>query len=288
MRYGLSIAFSSPEEYVPLAQAAEERGFAWVTLADHLIYPKQFSVPYPYTPDGVPRFADSDPFPDPWIAVTAMAAATREIGFYTNVYVLPARNPVQVAKIMATASVFTGGRVALGVGMGWMPEEFAISGQAFHNRGRRADEMIDIMKSLWTGDWVEHHGEFYDFDAVRMVPAPVAPIPILVGGISAPALRRAARNDGWISDLHTTAELLALIERLQQKRQAAGTADRPFDILCFNPLDATTPESHQQLAEAGVTTVTTAPWAEAALAGPVSLADKLRAMDRFAGDFIQR
>src|SRR5690625_2322102 len=70
MRSGSSIAFSSPEEYVPLAQAAEERGFAWVTLADHLIYPKQFSVPYPYTPDGVPRFADSDPFPDPWIAVT--------------------------------------------------------------------------------------------------------------------------------------------------------------------------------------------------------------------------
>src|SRR5690625_5438695 len=118
MRYGLSIAFSSPEEYVPLAQAAEERGFAWVTLADHLIYPKQFSVPYPYTPDGVPRFADSDPFPDPWIAVTAMAAATREIGFYTNVYVLPARNPVQVAKIMATASVFTGRSEERRVGSG--------------------------------------------------------------------------------------------------------------------------------------------------------------------------
>src|SRR5690625_7672969 len=101
---------------------------------------------YPYSPAGVPRFADIDPFPDPWIAVTAMAAATREIGFYTNVYVLPARNPVQVAKIMATASVFTGGRAALGVGMGWMPEEFAISGPAFHIRGRRAAELVAIGK----------------------------------------------------------------------------------------------------------------------------------------------
>src|SRR5690625_8010801 len=134
-----------------------------------------------------------------------MAAATREIGFYTNVYVLPARNPVQVAKIMATASVFTGGRVALGVGMGWMPEEFAISGQASHDRGRRADEMIDIMKSLWTGAWVEHRGEGYDFYAVGMVPAPAAPIPILVGGIAAPALPRAARNDGGRPDWRSTA-----------------------------------------------------------------------------------
>src|SRR5690625_7675016 len=112
-----------------------------------------------------------------------MAAATREIGFYTNVYVLPARNPVQVAKIMATASVFTGGRVALGVGMGWMPEEFAISGQAFHNRGRRADEMIDIMKSLWTGDWGGHHGECYDFGAVGLWAEPVAPGPLLHSGM---------------------------------------------------------------------------------------------------------
>lgn len=288
MRYGLSIAFSQPDEYVSLAQAAEERGFSWVTLADHLIYPQTFSVPYPYTADGVPRFADSDPFPDPWVAIAAMAAVTQHIGFYTNVYVLPARNPVQAAKTLATASVFSQGRLALGVGMGWMPEEFAISEQSFRNRGRRADEMLEVMKKLWTGDWVEHHGEFYSFDPVRMLPAPPQPIPIFVGGVSTPALRRAARHDGWISDLHTTAELLALLDRLNAFRAESDSRDGAFEVLCFNPVDASTPDSHLQLAAAGVTTLTTAPWAMAALNGPVSLGDKLKAMDRFARDFIQR
>lgn len=287
MQYGLSIAFSHPDEYCQLAKAAEERGFSWVTLADHLIYPQTFSVPYPYTPDGKPRFSDSDPFPDPWITVTAMAAVTQTIGFYTNIFVLPARNPFHVAKILATTSVFSQGRVALGVGMGWMPEEFAASEQPFRNRGRRADEMLEVMKKLWSGDWVEHHGEFYDFDPLRMVPAPVKPIPVYVGGISDPALKRAARNDGWISDLHTTEELLALIDKLNGYREQAGTLDRDFDILCFNPVDAFTPESHQRLEEAGVTTITTAPWAMQALNGPVALDEKLKLMDQFAEQFIR-
>lgn len=287
MRYGLSIAFSHPDEYCTLAKAAEERGFSWVTIADHLIYPQTFSVPYPYTADGKPRFSDSDPFPDPWITITAMAAATRTIHFYTNVFVLPARNPVHTAKILATTSTFSQGRLALGVGMGWMPEEFAVAEQPFRNRGKRADEMIQVMKKLWTGDWVEHHGEFYDFEPLRMVPAPVRPIPIYVGGISAPALRRAARNDGWISDLHTSDELLALIDTLNQYRDEAGTRDQPFDILCFNPIDAATPASHARLEAAGVGTITTAPWAMQALNGPVAIADKLKSMDEFASTFIR-
>lgn len=287
MRYGLSIAFSQPDEYCALAQAAEERGFSWVTIADHLIYPQTFSVPYPYTPDGTPRFSDTDAFPDPWITVTAMAAVTRSIGFYTNVFVLPARNPFHVAKILSTASLFSQGRLALGVGMGWMPEEFAVGEQSFRNRGKRADEMIQVMKKLWTGEWVEHHGEFYEFEPLRMVPAPVKPIPIYVGGISDPALKRAARNDGWISDLHSTSELLALIDRLNRYRDEAGTREQPFEMLCFNPIDAATPESHQRLEAAGVTTITTAPWAMQALNGPVPLSDKLKSMDDFAAAFIR-
>lgn len=288
MRYGLSLSFTDTEEYLDLAQAAEERGFSWVTLSDHLIYPQKFSVPYPYTEDGVPRFSDTDPFPDPWIAMAAMAAVTRRIGFYTNVFVLPARNPVHVAKILGTASLFSQGRIALGVGMGWMPEEFAAAEQPFRNRGRRADEMIEVMRKLWTGEWVEHHGEFYDFEPVRMMPAPDKPVPIFVGGFSEPALRRAAHNDGWISDLHTSDELIALTRRVQQYREEAGTSDRPFQVFCFNPTDAFTPESHQRLEEAGVGTITTAPWALAAMNGPVSMREKLKSMDEFAATFIQR
>jgi len=112
------------------------------------------------------------------------------------VFVLPARNPVHVAKILASAACLSGNRIALGAGMGWMPEEFRIGEQPFEQRGKRADEMIEVMRKLWSGEWVEHHGEFYDFAPVKMRPVPATPIPIYVGGLSEIALRRAARHDG--------------------------------------------------------------------------------------------
>ena len=224
MQFGMSIAFTDPADYVPLAVAAEENGFSAITLPDHLIYPQQLSVPYPYTEDGVPRFAPDDPFPDPWVSAVAMATATKTLWFYTSVFVLPARNPVHVAKILASAACLSGNRIALGAGMGWMPEEFRIGEQPFEQRGKRADEMIEVMRKLWSGEWVEHHGEFYDFAPVKMRPVPATPIPIYVGGFSKPALRSAARNDGWISDLHTLKELEALIKEVRGYRAEAGRA----------------------------------------------------------------
>lgn len=287
MQYGLSIAFIDPAEYCPLAKAAEERGFTWATLSDHLLYPKQLSVPYPYTPDGKPRFADTDDFLDPWTTVTAMAQHTKTLKFYTNVYVLPMRNAFHAAKQLATASVFSGGRLALGVGMGWMPEEFAAAGQPFKRRGKHADEMLEVMKKLWTGEYVEHHGEFYDFGPVRTLPKPAAPIPVFIGGVSEPALRRAARHDGWISDLHTSEELKALLAKVFAYREALGLSREGYQVQCFNPIDAWTPEQHAELGEAGVTTLTTMPWALQAMNGPVSLADKIKSLDDFAAAFIR-
>jgi probable F420-dependent oxidoreductase len=288
MQYGLSIAFADPEEFCPLAKAAEERGFSWVTVPDHLIYPGTFSVPYPYTPDGVPRFTDSDPFPDPWTAVTAMAQHTSAIQFYTNVYVLPMRNAFHAAKALATTAVFSGGRIALGVGMGWMPEEFQAAGQPFKQRGKHADEMLAVMKKLWTGEWTEHHGEFYDFPRLRMLPKPPRPIPILIGGISEPALRRAARHDGWISDLHSVAELKALLSKVFALREQAGLSRAGYQVMSFNPIDAISRDQHAELEAAGVTTITNAPWALQAMNGyTVSLAEKIKGMDDYAAAFIR-
>lgn len=288
MQFGISIAFSQSPDYVPLAVAAEANGFSAVTLPDHLIYPRELSVPYPYTPDGVPRFTDDDPFPDPWLASVAMAAATRELWFYTSIYVLPARNPVHVAKIMGSAAEFTGNRVRLGVGMGWMPEEFAAGGQEFARRGARADEMLSVMKKLWTGDWVEHHGEFYDFAALKMRPAPSQPIPIYVGGFSKPALRRAARNDGWIADLHTLAELEALIAEVRGYRAAEGRAAEPFEILSFGCSDAFGAAGYRAMRDMGVTVVSTMPWLYygVKLQSPVEL--KIDGIRRFADDVIAK
>lgn len=286
MQFGLSIAFSQSEDYVPLAVAAEENGFSAVTLPDHLIYPRTLSVPYPYTPDGVPRFTDEDPFPDPWLAAVAMAGATTRLWFYTSVFVLPARNPFHVAKILGSAAEFTQGRVRLGVGMGWMPEEFAAGGQDFAARGRRADEMLEVMKKLWTGDWVEHHGEFYDFAPVKMRPAPSAPIPVYVGGFSKPALRRAARHEGWIADLHSLKELDALISEVRHYRREAGRESEPFEILAFGCTDAWGAAGYRAMRDMGVTVVSTMPWLfyGATLKSP--LAQRIDGIKRFADDVI--
>ena len=288
MQFGMSIAFTDPADYVPLAVAAEENGFAAITLPDHLIYPQQLSVPYPYTEDGVPRFVPDDPFPDPWVSAVAMATATKTLWFYTSVFVLPARNPVHVAKILASAACLSGNRIALGAGMGWMPEEFRIGEQPFEQRGKRADEMIEVMRKLWSGEWVEHHGEFYDFAPVKMRPVPATPIPIYVGGFSKPALRRAARNDGWISDLHTLKELEALIKEVRAYRAEAGRASEPFRILGFSCSDAWGPHGFRAMRDIGLDVVSTMPGAFYGVDMKAPVAQKIDAIKRFADDVIAK
>ena len=153
---------------------------------------------YPYTATGERRWEPFTPWPDPVVAIASMAAVTERLNFFTSVYVMPLRSPFAVAKAWGTLAVMSGNRVALGIGMGWMEEEFEMMEQPFARRGKRGDEMLEVLRTLWSGGWVEHHGEFYDFDKLEMSPAPTAPVPIFVGGLSEAALRRAARNDGWI------------------------------------------------------------------------------------------
>lgn len=288
MQFGLSIAFTEAADYVPLAIAAEQNGFSTITLPDHLIYPREMSVPYPYTPDGVPRFAPDDPFPDAWLCAVAMAAVTRKLWFYTSIYVLPARNPFHVAKILSTAAQLTGNRVALGVGMGWMPEEFAVGGQEFAARGRRADEMIEVIRKLWTGDWVEHHGEFYDFAPLKMRPSAGAHLPIYVGGFSQPAMRRAAKHDGWIADLHSLKELEKLIAEVRAYRADLGKSAEPFEILTFACNDAWGVDGFRAMRDMGATVVSTMPGAYYGVDMKAPVVQKIDAMKRFADDVISK
>ncbi len=214
-----------------------------------------------------------------------MAAVTERLRFFTYVYVLPLRNPFQVAKTVGTAAVLSGGRVALGMGVGWMQEEFELLGQDFRRRGRRTDEMIEVMRKLWTGEMVEHHGRFYDFDPVRMLPAPQAPIPLYVGGLSEPALRRAARlGDGWLSDVHPARELAEIAERLRGYRREYGRSEEPFQIVaaCKDAFDV---DAYQRLEERGITHLMAVPWL---LYGKPadSLEAKRDAIRRFADDVI--
>ena len=258
MRFCIGLGFSPLDHYLPLAKAADERGWDTIAVSDHVVNPETITSTYPYTKDGGRRWEPFTPWADPWVAIGAMAAVTERLRFTTNVYVLPMRPPFHVAKVVATAAAISGGRVAIGVGMGWMEEEFALMEQPFRQRGKRADEMLEVLRELWAGGWVEHHGEFYDFDRLESTPAP-GHVPVYVGGISEPALRRAARNDGWISDLHSTAELAEICDQLRRFRAELGRQDEPFHVLA-SCKDAYDLDGYRRLEEVGVTHLVTQPW----------------------------
>jgi len=258
------------EGYTKVAIAAEEAGFSSVALSDHVVYPENITSVYPYTADGKPQYDPEWDFPDPWVTVGAMAAVTVDLRFFTNVFVLPARNPLLVAKTVGTAAKLSGGRVALGIGAGWMSEEFELLEQAFGKRGRRMDEMIDVIRTVWSGGFVEHHGEFYDFDRLEMVPVPDGPVPFYVGGHSEIALRRAARLDGWIGVNYSLEELGGYCAQLQSYREELGTADRPYEIVA-SPLAVPRPEMIEQIEAMGVTTLLTSAWMAQGSRAPESI-----------------
>ena len=137
MKFVLASAYSDPSEYVPLARAAEEHGFEALAVSDHVVHPAQLRTPYPYTADGSRRWPEFTPWPDPWVAIGAMASATSRLRFLTNVFVLPMRNPFLVAKAISTAAVISNNRVTPALGVGWSGDEFALMGADFKSRGKR-------------------------------------------------------------------------------------------------------------------------------------------------------
>ena len=286
MRFCCSATFSAPDELVALARAGDQHGWHTLTVSDHLINPVETRSTYPYTADGSRRWEMGTPWPDPWVTIGHLSAVTARLRFLTTVYILPARTPVHVAKQVATAAVLSGDRVELGIGMGWMEEEFDAMGTPFAKRGKRADEMIEVLRKLWTGEVVEHHGEHFDIPPLEMLPAPGAPVPIIVGGLSEAALRRAARNDGWVSDLHTVEELAEIRRRLDAYRAEYGRSDLPFAVY-GSARDAWDLDGYRRMADAGVTHLVTMPWYF--YAGPeADLAGKLEGIERFAEDVIAR
>lgn len=286
MKFFTALVLSDPLQFVDIARAADACGLDGITLPDHVLCPETITTPYPYDPDGRPPFVPSTPWPDPWVAIGAMAAVTTRLRFLTSVYVLPARNPFLVAKTVGTAAVLSQDRVILGLGVGWMREEFALLGQDFHTRGQRTDEAIGILRALWRGGMVEHHGRHYDFARVQMSPAPTRPVPIWVGGLTEPALRRAARlGDGWISMVHSVDEIRTFVARLRALRAEYGRAHEPFEVCVWSvALDA---DSLRQLEDAGVSAVLTVPWF-AYPGDPESLDHKRRSLERFAGDVLAK
>tara|TARA_B100000029_G_scaffold516715_1_gene633189 strand:+ start:33048 stop:33914 length:867 start_codon:yes stop_codon:yes gene_type:complete len=287
MKFAIPLSMLPMEELLPLTLAAEEEGFNSVAVSDHLIHPATFSVPYPYTEDGRVRWEPGTDWPDPITTLSFLAGSTNEINFYTSVYVLPSRNPIRAAKEISTLSNLSKGRFSLGVGMGWMPEEFQAGEQPFSMRGKRADEMLKIMKLLWAGEMVHYAGDFFSFERLEMLPKPDYHLPIYVGGFSEPALERAAKYDGWISDMHSLDELADLIKKISKLRATVGNRN-DYEIIAFSSWDAFSFDGFKKMEEIGVTTITTYPWMLYGITNEASLDKKIDGLKKFSRNIINK
>ena len=281
MKFYVSTAFLNTREIIEIARAADELGYDGVGIPDHVVNLETLETPYPYTKDGRRRWQPFTDWPDPWVLVGALAQVTTRLRFVTTVYIPAMRNPYSAAKAIGTAAVLASGRVELGVGVGWCREEFALMGEQFAARGKRTDEIIELMRALWQPGWTEFDGAFYPTPRLEMQPTP-PPIPVYVGGLSDVALRRAARNDGWIGDLIKTERAIEVVGTLRELRRENGLSLDDFTVL--TPLtDAFTTADYQRAADAGITGVITMPWMF--YAGPhATLADKIDGMRRFRKD----
>lgn len=255
MRFTYAESMTDPDFYVPLAQAAERVGFDSMTIADSICYPEESDSVYPYTPDGSREFLENKPFIEAMILAMALGAATSTLRFTTFVLKLPVRPPVLVAKQAASVAYLTGNRLRLGVGVSPWPDDFQIMDVPWECRGRRTDEAIDIVRGLTGGGYFEYHGEIFDVPSIKINPVPTQPIPILIGGHSDAALRRAVvRGDGWTHAGGDPEELDRMLDRLQKIRAAEGKSDTPFEIHVASA-EAYTVDGIKRLEDKGVTDV---------------------------------
>lgn len=253
MRFSYAESMCDPTHYLPLARAAEEAGWSSFIVPDSICYPEVSDSKYPYTPDGDRRFLEDKPFIEPFSLIPAMAAVTSRLRFTTFVVKLPIRQPVLVAKSVTSVAVLSGNRFGFGVGTSPWPEDFEVCGQQWRSRGKRMDEMIEIIRGLARGGYFEFHGSHYDIPSIKICPVPTAPLPILIGGHAEAALRRAARlGDGW---MHAGSDDLGqLIRRLGELRREYGRERQRFEIHAIS-LDAYTSDGIRRLEDLGVTDV---------------------------------
>ena len=287
MRFSFGTSFCDPTHLCAMARAAEEAGWDAICVPDHVAIPQSMQASYPDGIDADAGLPLTAPWPDPWSMIASMAAVTERLEFFTCIYILPLRDPFLTAKAVSTVAALSAGRVALGVGVGWMEDEFDLLKQSFRGRGKRSDEIIEVLRKLWTGETVEHHGELYDFDPVVMLPKPPKPVPIWIGGGAEPVLRRAARiGDGWIASGQTLAELEKVIDKLRRYRAEYGRADEPFEVLAGGAA-ALDLDEYRRMEEMGVTCALWEPWHELG-EGATSLEAKLDSIRRFADETIHK
>jgi probable F420-dependent oxidoreductase len=251
--------FASPEWLHALGTEAEARGYSSIWVPEHVVLFDDYASSYPYAEDGKIPAPPGSGMLEPFTTLSFLAACTKTVRLATGICLLAQRNPVYSAKEVATLDWLSNGRVDFGIGVGWLEEEYDVVNVPFAKRGKRTDEYLEVMTSLWTHSPASHRGEFYDLPACNMDPKPVQQPhpPLYFGGESDAALRRVARHgQGWYTFNRLPDQVDEGMRRLEKALVAEGRSRADVAVTAcpyFNPF---TPEMVEQYAEAGVDQVT--------------------------------
>ena len=245
MKIGLipvNVAVPNAEAMVGLAQLAEGLGFESVWTFEHAIVPVDYQSKYPYSADGKMGVTPETNFVDPLVALAAIAAQTKKIRLGTGVNILSQANPVYVAKQSASLDFVSGGRFMLGVGIGWLEEEFRAVGTPFERRGARFDDYVQAMRKFWSGEVVEHKSDFIDWTGFKSHPLPVQdPFPVVIGGTKGKAFERTAKyGDGWFAPTGSPEQLEPMLGQLGEACAAVGRPVEEIEVTAMwfpNPAD---------------------------------------------------
>jgi len=276
LKFGVALSRLNPAFHVEAAVEADRLGFESVWMADHLVFTDDLSGS-PHPGEDHPPVPPTTPVFDAFAWLAFLAARTSRIRLGTNVYLLALRHPFAAARAVQTLDILSGGRAEIGVGAGWLRQEWTAAGLDPATRGRRLDEALEVCKRLWTEDVIEHRGEFYRFAPVRFEPKPLQKPwpPLHVGGESPAALRRAARHDGWYGLVHAPASAAERVAELRALRRELGRERERFEVSLG--ADLRDPDELKRWEDAGVDRLVVSPWRRSP-----DCVDSLR---RFAGTF---
>jgi probable F420-dependent oxidoreductase len=287
MKFSINLSSEPNDHYVPLAQAAETAGFDAITIPDSICYPRETVSKYPYNEDGSNTFLDGLPFIDPFIQIARLSAVTESIRFTTAVVKLAVRQPVIVAKMLTSLAVISNNRVSLGVGLSPWKEDFEATQIPWERRGKRMDDMIEIINGLMSGDYFSYTGSELSIPEIKLCPVPETRVPLLLGGHAPAALKRAARlGDGWVAAGAEIAELEAMINQVAELRKQYERDQLPFEIHTTGA-DAYTPAGIARLEKVGVDLVYVGFYnVYSGKPDQRTLAQKLSQIERYASEVI--
>ncbi len=245
MKIGLipvNVAVPHVEAMVGLATLAERLGFESVWTFEHVIVPLDYHSKYPYSPTGKMGATPETNFVDPLIALTTVAAHTSTLRLGTGVNILSQANPLYLAKQAASLDFVSKGRFMLGVGIGWLEEEFRAIGVPFERRGARFDDYVQAMRKVWSGEVVEHHSDYIDWSGFKSHPRPIQdPFPVVIGGSKGRAFERTARyGNGWFAPTASPQQLTPLLAELDRACADAGRSRDEIEVSAMwfpNPED---------------------------------------------------